>query len=62
VNAMGTTNIYFIRCGEFVKIGRGVDPERRARDLQCGNPYEIEVMGSFEASEAEEGRLHRNED
>jgi hypothetical protein len=52
------TNIYFIRCGEFVKIGRGVDPEQRARDLQVGNPYEIEVIGSFCASEDEEARLH----
>lgn len=52
------TNIYFIRCGEFVKIGRGGDPEQRAKDLQTGNPYEIEVMGSFTGTEAEERRLH----
>jgi Meiotically up-regulated gene 113 len=53
-----TTNVYFIRCNEFVKIGRGNDPESRMRTLQIGSPYELEFMGAFEATPAEEGRLH----
>jgi uncharacterized protein (DUF3820 family) len=53
-----TTNVYFIRCGEFVKIGRGGSPHRRLRTFQCGNPYELELMGCFEATELEEARLH----
>jgi hypothetical protein len=53
-----TTNIYFLHCGDFVKIGRGANPEQRKREMQVGNPFEIEIMGSFEASEAEERRLH----
>lgn len=52
-----TTNVYFIRCGEFVKIGRGDNPHDRMRTFQCGNPFELMLMGSFEASPAEEARL-----
>jgi hypothetical protein len=50
--------IYFIRCGEFVKIGRALNPETRVKDLQVGNPYEVELLGAFDGDDAEEGRLH----
>jgi hypothetical protein len=50
--------IYFIGCGEFVKIGRANDPAQRAKDLQIGNPYVVELMGTFDGNDAEEKRLH----
>ena len=50
--------IYFIRCGEFVKIGRSEDVAERISSLQTGNPYKVELIGSFDGSDAEERRLH----
>jgi hypothetical protein len=52
------TNVYFIRCGDYVKIGKGNNPELRLREFQCGNPHVLEIMGSFAATPAEERRLH----
>ena len=50
--------IYFIRCNEFVKIGRGAMPEERMNTLQTGNPYKIELLGAFDGLDAEERRIH----
>lgn len=40
--------VYFIRCGKKdkdpVKIGRTTDLETRLKDLQVGNPYELNVL------------------
>lgn len=35
---------YFIRCGEYVKVGSSKDPERRFLDMQTDNPYPMELL------------------
>ena len=50
--------IYFIKCNEFVKIGRGAMPEDRLNTLQTGNPYKIELLGAYDGLDAEERRIH----
>jgi hypothetical protein len=50
--------IYFIRCGDFVKIGRAENPAERVKGLQTGNPYEVELLGVFDGNDSEERRLH----
>jgi len=40
----GYPKVYFIRCNEFVKIGRcRSDFSLRFTDLQIGNPYKLEM-------------------
>lgn len=36
--------IYLIKCDEFYKIGIAWDIDSRLNSLQCGNPYELELM------------------
>lgn len=56
---MTTTKIYFIRCGEFVKIGKAKNPFHRKHNLQIGSPFLLELLGWFEAEASEEQRLHQ---
>lgn len=35
------SGIYFIRCGEFIKIGCSSDIRQRFLNIQSGNPYEL---------------------
>ena len=37
-------NIYFIKCGNFVKIGYAKDVSKRLSELQVGNPYPLTIM------------------
>ena len=36
---------YFLKCHEFVKIGRTCNLKPRVDDLQVGNPYDLEIIG-----------------
>jgi hypothetical protein len=49
--------IYFIKCGEFVKIGRSNDPNRRLDELKAANPYDLKIIGVVDGGDAEEQRL-----
>lgn len=51
--------VYFIRAGEFVKIGTGYDPLKRLADLQCANPLELELVHHVPGTFADERRLHK---
>lgn len=42
-NATSTRNIYFLRCGEFLKIGIAGDIEQRIRGFKIGNPHSIKL-------------------
>lgn len=37
------TILYFIQCGQFVKVGITTDMEKRVRALKAGNPYPLRV-------------------
>lgn len=55
------TTLYLLHTKEtdFYKIGHGSSPESRARDLQVGNPQEIEVIIQAEGCIYDEWRLHQ---
>lgn len=50
--------VYFIRCGDFVKIGTTGDIKQRLRSLQSCCPYEMKIEGTISGSHCLEGRLH----
>lgn len=56
----GTRIVYFIDCGDYIKIGytaRGVDTRRS--ELQTGNPYALKIIGTVAVRDAsDERRLH----
>jgi hypothetical protein len=37
-------SVYFIRCGDHIKIGRSVDPWGRLASLQTANPFPLEML------------------
>lgn len=41
------TSIYVIGFQDFWKIGIAYDPERRLRDLQIGNPFDLTVAREY---------------
>ena len=51
--------IYFIRCGDFVKIGTGEKPSKRLTELQVGNPFSLEIIGVTHGGVAEERELQK---
>jgi hypothetical protein len=40
----GSGNVYFVRCGDFVKVGFAVDVDSRVAELQTGNPHKLQMM------------------
>ena len=50
--------IYVIRCGSFSKIGYSKNPKQRLRELQCANPFPLELAGTIPGSLATESKLH----
>lgn len=53
-----TTNIYFIRGGDLVKIGSAVDVQARLKALQTGSPVRLELIGALSAFAGEEYEFH----
>jgi len=37
-------DLYFVRCGDYIKIGISGDVERRLKDLESSNPFELELI------------------
>lgn len=52
------SQVYFIRCREFVKIGIAADVHKRLAALRSGCPYELELLGTVEGGRHRERRLH----
>ncbi len=50
--------VYFLRCGDFVKIGFSAVPDIRLRDLKNSCPYPIDVLGVHAGSRRLERGLH----
>ena len=67
--AKANGDLYFIKCGEYVKIGVSENVERRFRDLESSNPSPLEIIyhGPGEADDEEfwhnvyKHRHHRGE-
>jgi hypothetical protein len=58
-NAAILTKIYVIRCGDFIKIGHALTPERRLREMRIGCPYPMEMLHVVDGRIALEKELHR---
>lgn len=62
-------SVYFIRCNNYIKIGKSTDPWKRLAALQTGNPEQLEMLaiapggGEFESGlhSAFEGARQRGE-
>jgi hypothetical protein len=50
----GGNYVYLIKCHEFYKIGIANDIDARLNSLQCGNPYELELMFAMRYPNAED--------
>lgn len=50
--------VYFIRCGEFVKIGFSVRPEERLEVIQSVMPHEVVLIGHIPGARRRERELH----
>src|ERR1700691_1958093 len=51
--------VYFIRCGQYVKIGWSFLPEARKRELETGNPHDCVLEGMHVGTQLDERRMHR---
>lgn len=51
--------LYFIACGDVVKIGKAVDVNARIKILQTGCPAPISVVAWFDNAGHREGDLHK---
>lgn len=51
--------VYFIRCGDFVKIGFSKDPGGRLRALLPGSPHDMQLLAAHPGTERDEAALHR---
>lgn len=45
-------------CGEYVKLGYSVNPQKRVAELQTGNPRKLVLLGYREGTPADERALH----
>lgn len=55
-----TPHVYFISDGEAIKIGKAINPPKRLKNLQIGNPRELKMLGYFRTSHYSEGNIHRH--
>jgi len=44
LDAQSKQHLYFIRCGDYIKIGSTDNVERRIKDLTNSNPYPVELI------------------
>lgn len=51
--------VYFLRCGDFVKIGFSAQPKRRLRHLQTATPFDFELLGMHPGLRWQEQQLHK---
>jgi len=52
-------NVYFLRCGEFVKIGCAASVAERVRAIATMNPHPLELLAIVKGGRDEEKALHR---
>jgi len=51
--------VYFLRCGDFVKIGYSASPKGRLRALRTSMPFDCEIVGIHSGTKNHEQQLHR---
>lgn len=50
--------VYFIRAGDFIKIGFSDDPRKRLAALQSAHPHLLEMIGFMPGTMDDEYRIH----
>ena len=50
--------IYFIKSGNYVKIGYSKEPKQRLKELQTANPLKLTLMGTIPGTYSTEKALH----
>lgn len=53
------SQVYFIRAGEAVKIGRSTKPYERIADLSTAHHHKLELLATIDGGSKEEKALHR---
>jgi DNA-binding transcriptional regulator YdaS (Cro superfamily) len=51
--------VYFVRCGDFVKIGFSKRPDGRLRYLRTATPFDFVLVGAHAATVHDERHLHK---
>ena len=51
--------LYFLLCGDAVKIGKSSDPCLRIKELQTGAPYECKLVATFKNMGHKENECHK---
>ena len=51
-------HLYFIRCGDYVKIGRTTNVHKRLGQLKAMNPYKLTLIRSIEGAGPREHEVH----
>jgi hypothetical protein len=44
------SNVYFISDGQFIKIGKANNVEKRMKELQIGNPHKLKILKIIKCS------------
>lgn len=50
--------IYFVQCGEFVKIGYTANPNSRMSKFKTNNPYECRLVALIDGGKIIEAQMH----
>jgi mRNA-degrading endonuclease YafQ of YafQ-DinJ toxin-antitoxin module len=58
LNAQSKEHLYFIKCGEYIKIGSTDNIDRRVKDLRNSNPYPVELIMSMVGQGHREADYH----
>lgn len=56
---MSDGKIYFLRCGDRIKIGYSADVENRQKELATGAPNKLELIGHIPGRRRDESTIHR---
>jgi hypothetical protein len=51
--------LYFIKCNDWIKVGRADNPSKRLKELQVGNPYILELRMVLDNAGRYEFLFHR---
>lgn len=57
--AFEVSYVYFIRCGEFVKIGFSSTPNSRRSSIATSSPFAVEIIGLMRGDTQTEKNLHK---
>lgn len=53
--------VYLIKCKNYVKIGNAINPEKRVKHLQIGNPFPLELIAKLPFPTKKTAELYERE-